>query len=60
MTLPFIPGDACPGGGGEPPVDQFQIETTCVAENSNLYIIETNQAVTPPTVKIFDFAGTGD
>lgn len=59
MITPSLP---IPGVSGcdvpAPPVDQFQIETTCVAENTNLYIIETNQAVTPPTVKIFDFAGT--
>lgn len=39
------------------PTEQYEIETTCVVENDNLYIIETNQFVTPPTVKIFDFAG---
>lgn len=54
LPIPGVSGCDVPAA----PVDQFQIETTCVAENSNLYIIETNQAVTPPTVKIFDFAGT--
>ena len=50
MTLHFIPGDACPGGGGEPPVD---------VENLILCDKDVNGDIVGTALAVYEYDETG-
>lgn len=56
MTM-LPPIDTC-GTGGSSISQLYEIELTCVSENDNLYVIQTDMTVTPPVLTIFDLAGS--